>query len=71
MNLSGSYDAASAFKLFSASTYSGMFTSLVPGQPCARFCLWNTNTLATDGTLRILQTISTTPTNLGFSITDG
>jgi autotransporter-associated beta strand protein len=42
------------FKLFSAKTYAGTFSSIIPDAPGAGL-LWNTNTLATDGTLRIVD----------------
>jgi hypothetical protein len=58
------------FKLFSATTvavpvllyspYAGTFTSITPATPGVGL-LWNTNTLASDGTLRV---VSTTPTTM-------
>jgi autotransporter-associated beta strand protein len=54
-NLSGAITAANVFKLFSANSYSGSFTSLSPATPGPGLA-WNTNTLATDGTLRVLST---------------
>jgi autotransporter-associated beta strand protein len=58
------------FKLFSATTvavptwlyspYSGAFSSIVPATPGADLA-WNTYTLATDGTLRV---VSTAPTSM-------
>jgi autotransporter-associated beta strand protein len=47
------YAPGMAFKLFQAASYSGSFTALVPATP-ALGLLWDTNTLATDGTLRII-----------------
>jgi autotransporter-associated beta strand protein len=52
MNLSGTLMAGDSFKLFSAGGYSGAFASLSPAAPGPGL-VWNTNTLATDGTLRI------------------
>jgi hypothetical protein len=62
-NLNGTLDATDAFKLFSASSYSGGFASLTPAIPAPGLA-WNTNSLATDGTLRLVQIVNTTPTNL-------
>jgi autotransporter-associated beta strand protein len=62
-NLSGTLAATNAFKLFAAASYSGGFASLNPATP-APGLTWNTNTLATDGTLRLVQTVNLTPTNL-------
>ena len=42
-----------AFKIFNASSYSGAFSSIVPATP-ALGLLWDTNTLATDGTIRVI-----------------
>jgi len=67
-NLSGSYNSNNVFKLFSAISYTGGFTNITPAIPAPGFA-WNTNTLATDGTLRIVQTVSLTPTNINFFIT--
>src|SRR5439155_3437535 len=65
--------ASDAFKLFSATTvatslsspYAGAFTSIVPGAPGANL-VWNTSTLATDGTLRITSTIAS---NIAVQVT--
>ena len=53
-NLEGSIAPANRFKLFSAQTYRGVFSRLSPATPGAGLA-WNTNTLATDGTLRIVS----------------
>src|SRR5205823_14155841 len=55
--------AANAFKLFSATNYVGAFATLnpAPGPNLA----WNTNTLATDGTLRV---VSTAPAQISASV---
>ncbi len=42
-----------AFKLFNATTYSGAFTTLTPATPGPGLA-WDTRTLGTDGTLRVL-----------------
>jgi len=51
-NLSGTLTTADAFQLFSAGSYSGAFASISPASPGAGLA-WNTNTLTTDGTLRV------------------
>jgi autotransporter-associated beta strand protein len=66
-NLSGTYSSNNVFKLFSAASYVGAFTGLVPSRPAPGFA-WNTNTLATDGALRVVQTASSTPTNINVSV---
>jgi hypothetical protein len=62
-NLGGTLTTASAFQLFSAGAYSGAFAGIVPATPGAGLA-WNTNTLATDGTLRVTSGLPTTPTNI-------
>jgi autotransporter-associated beta strand protein len=52
-NLGFAYAPGNAFKLFNATTYSGIFATIVPATP-ALGLLWDTNTLATDGTLRVI-----------------
>ena len=54
--------ASNAFKLFDASSYSGAFVAFDPVTPGAGLA-WNTNTLATDGTLRVVSTTPVTLTN--------
>jgi fibronectin-binding autotransporter adhesin len=56
-NLAGSISATNVFRLFSANSYSGAFAALSPATPGAGLA-WNTNTLATDGTLRVVSTAS-------------
>ncbi|TAK98263.1 MAG: hypothetical protein EPO07_12245 [Verrucomicrobia bacterium] len=63
-NLAGTLTGGETFKLFSASSYSGTFASLTPSSPGANL-VWNTNSLATDGTLRV---ITTTTTNLTLNL---
>ena len=62
-NVAGSITASNAFKLFSANTYNGAFSGLTPANPGPGLA-WNTNTLRTDGTLRIVSTLPTTITNM-------
>jgi autotransporter-associated beta strand protein len=66
-NLAGTITASSAFKLFSANSYSGAFAALTPASPGPNLA-WNTNTLTTDGTLRV---VSTTPVTMAKAISSG
>ena len=59
-NLSGVLTTNDTFKLFAATNYAGAFAAVNPSAPAPGYA-WNTNTLATDGTLRILQTVSQSP----------
>jgi hypothetical protein len=59
-----------AIPLFSASSYSGGFATIIPATPGAGLA-WNTSTLATDGTLRVIATVNPNPTNLVYSISNG
>lgn len=54
-NLAGAITASNTFKLFDANSYRGAFAALTPASPGAGLA-WNTNTLATDGTLRVVST---------------
>ena len=56
--------ASDTFKLFSATAYAGAFTAFDPVTPGAGL-VWNTNTLATDGTLRMT---SMTPCELSSQV---
>ena len=58
-NLAGTVTAASAFKLFSANSYQGAFAAISPAIPGPDLA-WNTHTLATDGTLRVVSTLPVT-----------
>jgi len=69
-NFAGTFTTNDAFKIFSSSSYSGAFASITPPIPAPGFA-WNTNTLATDGTLRILQTVSTAPVALATTFSGG
>src|SRR5207248_2749975 len=55
-NLAGTITASNTFKLFSANICSGAFAALSPANPGPNLA-WNTNTLSSDGTLRVLSTI--------------
>lgn len=58
----GSIAASNTFKLFSADNYGGAFATFTPAKPGLDLA-WNTNTLATDGTLRIVSTAAVIITN--------
>jgi len=62
-NQAGSFSATNTFKLFDASTYAGAFNSISPAVPGTGLD-WNTATLATDGTLRIVNVVIPTTTNV-------
>ena len=62
-NLAGAITASNTFKLFSANSYSGAFAALIPASP-GQDLAWNTNTLPTDGTLRVSSVVSTAPVTI-------
>ena len=62
-NLAGTITGSNAFKLFSANGYVGAFTALTPASPGPGLA-WNTNTLRTDGTLRVINASPPTITNM-------
>ncbi|HXC36400.1 MAG TPA: glycosyl hydrolase family 79 C-terminal domain-containing protein [Candidatus Acidoferrales bacterium] len=62
-NQAGSFSATNTFKLFSASTYAGAFNSISPASPGTGLD-WDTSTLATDGTLRIVNVVISRTTNV-------
>jgi autotransporter-associated beta strand protein len=51
-NLSGTLTTNDTFNLFNSTSHAGVFSAISPTSPGAGLA-WNTNTLATDGTLRI------------------
>ncbi len=69
LDLSGSPLASTdSFVLFSASTYSGAFTNIVPATPGAGLT-WNTNNLIVNGTLSVQGGgIATNPTNITATV---
>jgi autotransporter-associated beta strand protein len=67
VTLAGAITAGNTFKMFSASNYVGTFASILPATPGTGLG-WNTNTLATDGTLRVISTVNTNRTNIAFTI---
>ena len=66
-NVGGGLAANDAIPLFSAGSYSGGFTTIIPATPGAGLA-WNTSTLATDGTLRVAIGVNPNPTNLVVSV---
>jgi len=68
-NAGGTLATTNAFPLFSATTYAGSFAAISPARPGAGLA-WNTNTLTTDGTLRIAvgSTVNANPTNITTSV---
>ena len=69
-NNGGVPTTSESFKIFNAAHYTGAFAAISPATPGANL-LWNTNTLTTDGTLRIqaAPTVNTTPTNIIAQVT--
>jgi autotransporter-associated beta strand protein len=63
-NLAGTITPSNTFKLFNANSYGGVFSGLSPVTPGMGLA-WNTNTLAADGTLRIVST-APAPITAGF-----
>jgi hypothetical protein len=59
-NLTGILTTNDSLKLFYASSYSGTFGTLLPSVPALGLA-WNTNTLTSDGTLRIVSATITQP----------
>jgi autotransporter-associated beta strand protein len=60
-----------AIPLFSAASYSGSFAAITPATPGSGLA-WNTNTLATDGTLRVVSGgVDTTPINITGTVING
>ena len=59
-NLSGALAPGDTFQLFSAAGYSGSFSNITPAIPALNLA-WETNTLAADGTLRIVSAPSPQP----------
>jgi autotransporter-associated beta strand protein len=62
-NVSAALTTNDTFKIFYAASYNGALANLSPAIPAPGFA-WNTNTLATDGTLRVIQTVSTAPVTM-------
>jgi fibronectin-binding autotransporter adhesin len=66
-NLAGTITVSNTFKLFSANSYSGVFAALSPASP-GQGLTWNTNTLATDGTLRVSPVVSSVPIPITYIV---
>ena len=70
INLGSALLAGDAFKIFYATSYSGTFTNCSPAIPAVNLA-WNTNTLATDGTLRIVSAPTPQPRIASVSVSGG
>jgi len=70
VTLTGTIVATNTFKMFSATNYTGTFAALSPTAPGINM-IWNTNTLTTDGTLRVISTLNTNRTNITFTVQGG
>jgi len=62
-NLGNALAGGDAIPLFNAALYLGGFARIVPATPGPGLA-WSTSTMNTDGTLRVVTTVNTTPTNL-------
>jgi len=71
-NVSGTLTATDSFQIISAASYTGGFARISPAIPGPGL-VWNTSTLATDGTLRINlgSTVNTNATNITFTVSGG
>ncbi|HEV2693308.1 MAG TPA: autotransporter-associated beta strand repeat-containing protein [Verrucomicrobiae bacterium] len=68
-NLSGTLTTNDTFTLFSAASYAGTFAAITPATPGAGLA-WNTNTLTTDGVLRLVaQPVNPVPTKITAVVT--
>ena len=59
----GTLSAGNTFKLFEGSTYTGSFANLSPATPGANL-LWDVSQLTASGTLGVIPSVNTTPTNI-------
>jgi fibronectin-binding autotransporter adhesin len=66
-NISGTLTGSETFKLFSATNYMGSFDAVEPAV-AAPGIAWDTSTLNTDGTLRLIAGVNTNPTNITFTV---
>jgi hypothetical protein len=65
-NFGNALAGGDAIPIFSASTYSGGFSQIIPATPGAGMT-WNTSTLTTDGNLRVTSSgPPNTPTNITY-----
>jgi autotransporter-associated beta strand protein len=69
-NLGAAFAPGDSFKIFNGGglpAYSGVFTNIVPVIPAVNLA-WNTNTLANDGTLRIVSAPTPPPSFRGIAV---
>lgn len=66
-NLTAALTNGDSFKLFSAGSYSGAFTAILPATPGAGLA-WDTSSLTNDGILNIVSSVKPTPTITGISL---
>jgi hypothetical protein len=64
------FTAGQSFQLFSASSYSGTFASIVPATPGAGLA-WNTNNLVTSGVIAVVASAAPAPTRFNSVILSG
>jgi autotransporter-associated beta strand protein len=65
-NLGGTLAAGDTFKLFAAGSYGGTFTSIT--LPALTENLFWTNRMALDGTIAVVSSANTTPTNITIAV---
>ncbi len=70
LNIGDALSATDSFKLFAAGSYAGAFGEIVPATPGPGLA-WNTNTLASDGTLRIVSVAPPQPPVFSGAIFSG
>jgi autotransporter-associated beta strand protein len=66
-NVANALSAGDAIQLFTASSYSGTFNSIIPATPGANL-VWDSSTLDTDGKIRVASGLPTSPTNIVVSV---
>jgi hypothetical protein len=69
-NLNGSFAPGQSFKLFYATNYSGAFANISPAIPALNLG-WNTSTLTSDGTLRVVSAPTPRPVISSFTLSGG
>lgn len=70
LNINDALQAGDSFKLFAAGSYAGAFDTIVPANPGPGLG-WDTNTLASDGTLRVVSTLVPIPAFASLSMMGG
>lgn len=69
-NIAGTLAANQTFQLFSAAGYSGAFAATnLPALSAGM--IWSTTNLAVNGTITVVQSVNTNPTNIVFSVVGG